>query len=270
MLRTEEEIMKKNERINKVIKTIDLLIEELNRKNTDNYFAYKNTLRLLVFKNGFELEDLFREYIPAEKLGLFDTVFRTFVSNPSFMGNHEEVVQMLLGAKQLIKDYCQYKNLHVFYSWQSDIANNINRGFIQKAIQDAIEEINQEKKLEIFLDQDTRGECGSPDIVNTILRKIDNSDVFIADVSSISNNDKKSFPNPNVMFELGYAYKTLGDSRIIMVYNESSGDINNLPFDLGLKRQMVYKCSDSDEKSKLREGLKTKIKSAIIGILEAM
>jgi len=262
--------MKKNERINKIIKTIDLLTDELNRKNTDNFFEYKNTLRLLIFKNGFELEDLFREYIPADKLGLFDKVIRTFISDSSFMGNHDKIVEMLYGSKQLIKDYCQYKNLHVFYSWQSDLPNNTNRGFIQKAIQDAIEEINQEKKLNIFLDQDTRGECGSPDIVNTILRKIDNSDVFIADVSSLFNINKKSFPNPNVMFELGYAYKTLGDSKIIMIYNETSGDITELPFDLGLKRQMVYKCSDEDEKSKLREGLKTKIKAAINGILDTI
>lgn len=264
--------MNRNERIKRVIASIDLIIADLSRKDSSGFFEHKNALRLLVFKNGFELEDIFREYLPPDVLGKFETYLRMFASNPSLSGDeYTKIVNGLSIIKQNIKDYCQYKNLRIFYSWQSDLPNNTNRGFIQAAVQDAIEEINTEKNLQLVLDQDTRGECGSPDIVNTILRKIDNSDVFIADVSSIIETEDKCVPNSNVMFEMGYAYKSLSDKFIIMIFNEGSGDITKLPFDLGLKRQMTYSCKTDDvDKSSHRKDLQRKVKTALISILESL
>ncbi|MCA9423413.1 MAG: hypothetical protein KC592_20505, partial [Nitrospira sp.] len=108
----------------------------------------------------------------------------------------------------------------VFYSWQSDLPSNNNRTFIEKAAENAIKQINNEAVLfhSPRLDQALRGETGIPAIAETILRKIGNCGFFLADISLVgrTHNGKKSIPNPNVMFELGYAAQVVGWKRIIL------------------------------------------------------
>lgn len=154
----------------------------------------------------------------------------------------------------------------IFYSWQSTLPNNTNRSLIKNSLEKALREINKDLSIEerIEIDSDTKNVAGSPDIIHTILSKIDNSDIFIADVSIVNGLS----PNPNVMLELGYALKTLGDSKIIMIFNNAFGDMKDLPFDLGFKRQMVYCYDGNDGSSEIRKELTLKIKNAITTIMK--
>ncbi len=54
----------------------------------------------------------------------------------------------------------------LFYSWQSDLPNNLNRGLIRRAIDDAVAELNKDVDVEdaIRVDQDTQDEPGTPPI----------------------------------------------------------------------------------------------------------
>lgn len=154
----------------------------------------------------------------------------------------------------------------VFYSWQSSLPNKTNRGLIKDCLEKALKEINRDLSIEsrVSLDSDTSNTPGSPDIIHTILKKIDTSSIFIADVSIVNMEQ----PNSNVMFELGYAMKVLGDANIVMVFNDSYGATKDLPFDLGFKRQMIYSCSEIEEDmSQIRKLLVQKLKSAIEVIL---
>jgi hypothetical protein len=100
----------------------------------------------------------------------------------------------------------------VFYSWQSDLPNPTNRGFIERALKKAIAGIRSTSviELDIVLDRDTQQTTGSPDIAHTIFDKILNASVFVGDVSIINSNFKelstsdsevvfRPCPNPNVM-----------------------------------------------------------------------
>ena len=70
------------------------------------------------------------------------------------------------------------------------------------------------------------------------------------------------------MFELGYAIKSLGESNIILLFNEHFGNTRDLPFDLGLKRAMLYRCDpDSKDKAAVKKELASKLKGAIDTIL---
>jgi hypothetical protein len=135
----------------------------------------------------------------------------------------------------------------IFYSWQSDLPNHLNRGFIRDAMDQAAKELSTATNIEARIDQDTQGLAGSPDVFNSILEKIGNSDAFLCDVSVIGrvcdDNDEsgRSMVNPNVLVELGYALAVLGQERVIMVVNEAFGNPRDLPFDLGFKRQVVYR-----------------------------
>ena len=70
--------------------------------------------------------------------------------------------------------------MNIGWEWQSDLPNNQGRSKILKAIESAIKTIDP--KYELVVDEATRNESGSVDIVSTILRKIDESNIFIADV----------------------------------------------------------------------------------------
>ena len=160
--------------------------------------------------------------------------------------------------------------MKIFYSWQSDIENKFNRNFIKDCLELAIKQLNQELEIEdaLRLDHDTKDVEGSPDIANTILKKIEGSDIFIGDITFITKSkNEKHCPNPNVLIELGYALNSLGDNRVINIMNSSFGSPDkNLPFDLAHKRwPIVYSLSDDNyaDKSSVKSKLIASIKSAL-------
>lgn len=135
----------------------------------------------------------------------------------------------------------------VFFSWQSDLPNKTNRNLIESSIKKAIKNTGQKNVFSPIteVDRDTKGVLGSPDIVDSILSKIDKCGLFIADISIINQNiDGKKTPNPNVLFELGYAVKSLGWERIVCVFNSDFGNISDLPFDLRNRRILTYETTN--------------------------
>lgn len=102
--------------------------------------------------------------------------------------------------------------------------------------------------VEPVIDRDTEGVAGSPEIASTIFAKIDAADLVVADVSTVNNSSvKRPTPNPNVMVEVGYALKTLSFERVILVFNESFGAIESLPFDLRMRRLVLYRAAPKDK-----------------------
>ncbi|MBU9641077.1 hypothetical protein [Burkholderia gladioli] len=153
----------------------------------------------------------------------------------------------------------------VFYSWQSTLPNSTNRALIRTCIDKAVDALNAEMNVEdsLRVDSDTSGRPGSPKIFDTILEKIKQCDVFIADVSLVEGKQA----NSNVMVELGYALSLLGSDGIVMVYNTAFGSISDLPFDLGFNRVIPYSCTKEEEgKAAVRAALIPKLKAAIDGI----
>jgi predicted nucleotide-binding protein len=159
----------------------------------------------------------------------------------------------------------------VFYSWQSDLPNSINRGFIQKALENAAKAIRADDSImvEPVIDRDTAGVPGSPDIAKTIFNKIEKSQVLVCDVSIINRRSKfRNSPNPNVLIELGYAIKTLGETRILMIMNTAYGVPELLPFDLNKKRVVTYNMPrECKDRARERKTLESKLEAALRSIL---
>lgn len=159
----------------------------------------------------------------------------------------------------------------VFYSWQSDLPNKTNRGFIETALKDAAEEIAADDTLAIepVVDRDTQGVPGAPDIAGAIFDKIAAADLFVADVSIVTRPPKRSprgrpAPNPNVLVELGYALRALGPDRIILVFNKAFGNVEELPFDLKMRRTATYDMAEEvQERAPERARLKKVLESAL-------
>lgn len=164
----------------------------------------------------------------------------------------------------------------VFYIWQSDSQNRTNRNFIEVALQRAIDGILEEElALEPVIDRDTAGLSGAPDVAQAILEKIDAATVVVADVSLINSGSASSppdrlTPNPNVMFELGYAAAKLGWAYIVPVHNLATGQIEDLPFDIRQRRLVTYTADASTEDLPTgRKDLQRKLQAALTSCLQA-
>lgn len=167
------------------------------------------------------------------------------------------------------------KEIKIFYSWQSDLPGNITRNFIAKSIESAVKELKDTVCIEV--DRDTKGEFGSPDITETIFSKIDECDIFIADVSIVNNYNvidadggekiKRYTPNPNVMLELGYASKVVGWENIICIINTDYGAIEDLPFDIKHRRLTPYSLNNN-ENSKMRKKISDIISATVTNLIE--
>ena len=157
-------------------------------------------------------------------------------------------------------------DLTIFYSWQSDLPNKTNRSLIEEALEIAIKKIRQDSSIKIIprLDKDTAGVPGSPNIAVTILKKIDRSFLVVSDVSIINaKNKSRPTPNPNVLFELGYAVKSLGMNNVVMVQNIAFGNPQMLPFDLKIHRVLTYNCDQNGKVSQSRNELADRLENAI-------
>ena len=113
-------------------------------------------------------------------------------------------------------------NNTIFYSWQSDLPNASNRGFIESCLKKACKKISKAK-------------------------------IFVADISIINSDyDGRKCPNPNVLLELGYASRFFGWGKIFCFYNLDYGSFDDLPFDLKQRRPITYSLEGKD-KAEVRE-----------------
>jgi hypothetical protein len=165
----------------------------------------------------------------------------------------------------------------VFYSWQTDLPNATNRGFIEKALEQAAKTIRNDDSIQVepVIERDTLGVAGAPNIAETIFGKIDQAQIFVADISIINQGatspdeaTARPTPNPNVLLELGYALKAIGDKRIILVLNDAYGMPELLPFDLRMRRVIRYHMpKEAEERATERKRLEETIAEGIRTIL---
>jgi hypothetical protein len=162
--------------------------------------------------------------------------------------------------------------MKIFWSWQSDTPGKIGRHFVRDVLAEAIkilketdnivEPAERDTRNKLHLDHDRQGVPGSPDLAPTIFGKINNSSVFIADVTlvaatcSVEADDEtgrtRKFINANVAIEFGYALKALGDEFILMIQNVHYGDRDELPFDLKHKAGPIqYRLAPGSDKARI-------------------
>jgi hypothetical protein len=167
----------------------------------------------------------------------------------------------------------------IFYAWQSDRPANLNRSFIQRAAEIAVDALQADAEIEEAprLDHDTKDTPGTPEITKTILDKIERCGIFLADLTFVGRTDSakegdmpKLLPNPNVIFELGHAARCVGWDRIILVMNTEFGPPEELPFDLRNRRfPICYRAVPREgDRSPVRVKLAKTLEEAFRGIIQ--
>jgi len=140
----------------------------------------------------------------------------------------------------------------LFFSWQSDRKDT--KSMIFCALNRAKQELYQ-KGIVLEIDQDTRNRTGKRKIEDEVIYKIEHCDIFVADLTPVTTIQfppqehklPKHMPNSNVMFEYGYAQKSKGENRMIIL---ASLDANNdehieyMPFDINHDTITLFESAD--------------------------
>lgn len=138
------------------------------------------------------------------------------------------------------------KEFTIFYSWMSDRPADQNLKYIRGILTDDCKKLEKKLSIKITIDSDSRKTDGSKPIEESVLKKIAGCDLFVADITPIHPRHpwvwrNKSTPNPNVMYELGFAASSLGWNRCVMVWNSKYGDLSKAPFDIRNHIATTYK-----------------------------
>ncbi len=132
----------------------------------------------------------------------------------------------------------------VFYAWQSDTVQRLNRHLIRFALNLAAESISKDSAVgvRVHIDADTEGVLGHVAVMDTILKKIAACNAFVPDLTFVAKTQTgKLITNPNVMLEYGYALRAKSPSVMIPVMNTTYGPAKELPFDMGhLRFPLTY------------------------------
>lgn len=125
------------------------------------------------------------------------------------------------------------RHYRLFQAWQNQDKEYTD--FITRTIREVVE-IEKSRGIEVevirFPAQD---EAGSPDVVDMVWEQIANSDIFVGDLTGITNVGDCTVSNPNVMYEVGIADSLLGEKRVILLCSKDT-EINRLAFDINHKR----------------------------------
>ena len=162
----------------------------------------------------------------------------------------------------------------LFYAWQSDSRLDDNKHLIRDAARDAIKRVARDAEVEESprLDHDTKDLPGSPEVASSIFSKIERCGMFLGDVTFVaayrsSDGREKRAPNPNVAIELGYAGRSIGWDRVILVMNTAYGHADDQVFDIKHRRNPIcFELSESAEqgtRKSVRASLSVSIESAI-------
>jgi hypothetical protein len=136
--------------------------------------------------------------------------------------------------------------MKLFWSWQSDTPGATGRLFIRNALVAAVEYMRETAEILEPTEHDVRdGRSANPagagpDPLTTILDRIDNVSVFVADVSTVglvpadpragpSQARPKRLISSDVAVELGYATGALPHGALLLVMNTYYGDEKGLP-----------------------------------------
>jgi hypothetical protein len=161
----------------------------------------------------------------------------------------------------------------VFYAWQSDRSERLNRHLIRIALNLAARNISDDVQVgvRVRIDVDTEGVLGHVPVTDTILKKIVSCDAFVPDLTFITEAPSgKLVCNPNVMLEYGYALHAKSHAVMIPVMNTAYGLAEKLPFDMGHLRHPIRYDLPASAKNAERRAIRRTLTAEFETILRLM
>lgn len=142
----------------------------------------------------------------------------------------------------------------IFLCYQTEY--NESSDVLRDALKDLIEKLNRRSRLPLTLEESHRLTEGPVKLNSTLMRKIRQSLLFVADstpITQVSTAPAQLIPSPKVCVEVGYALQSKRTEQILLAQMERSDLPGQFPFDLPSQNRLLFK--DAKELSKSLPGL---------------
>jgi hypothetical protein len=129
----------------------------------------------------------------------------------------------------------------IFFSYQTDYARSAE--WLRDELQDFVQRLNGRSRLPITLEESHRLTDAPVRLSSTLMRKIRNSLLFVADgtpILQINGSPPQLVPNPKVCVELGYALQCKRPEQIVLAQLERDDLAGQFPFDLPNSSRVLF------------------------------
>ena len=140
------------------------------------------------------------------------------------------------------RDVLAHLEPSIFLSYQTEYDESSS--LLREELQSLIEKLNRRSRLPLTLEESHRLSEGPVRLESTLMRKLRQSLLFIADgtpISQIPGTPPQLLPNPKVCVEMGYAMQSKRLEQILLVQMERSDLPGQFPFDLPGRNRLIFK-----------------------------
>lgn len=132
----------------------------------------------------------------------------------------------------------------IFLCYQTDYGESSE--MLREVIQGAMEGFNGRSRLPLTLDESHRLGEGPTRLNSVLMRRIQQSLIFIADVTPVTQLDDsppRLLPSPTVCVEVGYALHCKRPEQILIAQMERKDLPGQFPFDVPSQQRLSFKSS---------------------------
>ena len=129
----------------------------------------------------------------------------------------------------------------IFFSYQTEYGDSSS--ILRDELTTVLDKFNARSRLPLMLEESHRLSEGPVRLQSTLMRKLRQSLLFIADgtpISQIPGTPPQLLPSPQVCVEVGYALQCKRPEQIILVQMERSDLPGQFPFDLPGKDRLIF------------------------------
>lgn len=138
----------------------------------------------------------------------------------------------------------------IFFCYQTEFFDASM--LLRDALKAFLEDLNGRSRLPITLEESHRLTDSPVRLSSTLMRKIRNSLLFVADgtpIVQVEGSPPQLFPNPKVCVELGYALQCKRPEQILLAQMERNDLPGQFPFDLPSSSRVLFKAEKDLRKS---------------------
>jgi hypothetical protein len=147
----------------------------------------------------------------------------------------------------------------IFFCYQAEYSESSD--LLRNELQNLLNSLNGRSRLPLTLEESHRLANGPIRLNSTLMRKIRQSLLFIADttpITKLEGSPSQLLPNPSVCVEVGYALQCKRPEQILIAAMERSDLPGQFPFDIPSQQRLMFKT-----KTELRKTLPSLVEESL-------
>jgi hypothetical protein len=130
----------------------------------------------------------------------------------------------------------------IFFCYQTEYDKSSS--IVRDELKVALEKLNRKSRIPLTLEESNRLSDSPIRLQSTLMRKIRQSLIFIADgtpLLSLGDNPPQLIPSPKVCVEVGYALQCKRPEQLLLAQMQRSDLPGQFPFDLPTSQKLLFK-----------------------------